>query len=128
MKPDLPQTLFVLNSTVLLTHQIDAAYWHEWNLFHLPGGNQLNLILNLPIIALVLLAFLQVATHSPRQHLCHQFLAGLGLLTVVIHSGFSLAGHPEFQQPMSLLLLAATLILSVVQLVALPPPSHGTQT
>ena len=128
MKPDLPQSLFLLNSTVLLTHQIDAAYWHEWNLFHLPGGNQLNLILNLPIIALVLLAFLQVATHSPRQRLCHQFLAGLGLLTVAIHSGFFLAGHPEFQQPMSLLLLAATLILSVVQLVALPPPSHGTQT
>ena len=128
MKPDRPQTLFLLNSTVLFTHQIDAAYWHEWNLFHLPGGNQLNLILNLPIIALVLLAFLQVATHSPRQRLCHQFLAGLGLLTVAIHSSFFLAGHPEFQQPMSLLLLAATLILSVVQLVALPPPSHGTQT
>lgn len=46
MKPDLPQILFLLNSTVLFTHQIDAAYWHEWNLFHLPGGNQLNLILN----------------------------------------------------------------------------------
>ncbi len=128
MKPDLPQTLFLLNSTVLITHQIDAAYWHEWNLFHLPGGNQLNLILNLPIIALVLLAFLQVATHSPRQRLCHQFLAGLGLLTVAIHSGFFLAGHPEFQQPMSLLLLAATLMLSVAQWMALPPASHSTQT
>jgi len=128
MKPDLPQSLFLLNSTVLLTHQIDAAYWHEWNLFHLPGGNQLNLILNLPIIALVLLAFLQVATHSPRQRLCHQFLASLGLLTVAIHSGFFLAGHSEFLQPMSLLLLAATLVLSVAQWMALPSPSHRTQT
>ena len=128
MKPDLPQTLFLLNSTVLITHQIDAAYWHEWNLFHLPGGNQLNLILNLPIIALVLLAFLQVATHSPRQRLCHQFLAGLGLLTVAIHSGFFLAGHSEFQQPMSLLLLAATLMLSVAQWVALPLASHSNHT
>ena len=128
MKPDLPQTLFLLNSTVLLTHQIDAAYWHEWNLFHLPGGNQLNLILNLPIIALVLLAFLQVATHSPQQRLCHQFLAGLGLLTVAIHSGFFLAGHPEFQQPMSLLLLAATLILSLTQWMTLPPANHSNQT
>ena len=128
MKPDLPQTLFLLNSTVLITHQIDAAYWHEWNLFHLPGGNQLNLILNLPIIALVLLAFLQVATHSPRQRLCHQFLAGLGLLTVAIHSGFFLAGHPEFQQPMSLLLLAATLILSLTQWMTLPPANHSNQT
>ena len=128
MKPDLPQSLFLLNSTVLLTHQIDAAYWHEWNLFHLPGGNQLNLILNLPIIALVLLAFLQVATRSPRQRLCHQFLASLGLLTVAIHSGFFLAGHTEFLQPMSLLLLAATLILSMAQLKNLPLAGKKHQT
>ncbi len=60
-----PEGLFLGVIAVLLTHQIDAAYWHEWNLFHLPGGNQLNLILNLPIIALALLAFLQVATRSP---------------------------------------------------------------
>lgn len=128
MQPDLPQSLFLLNSTVLLTHQIDAAYWHEWNLFHLPGGNQLNLILNLPIIALLLLAFLQVATHSPRQRLCHQFLAGLGLLTVAIHSGFFLAGHKEFLQPMSLLLLAATLMLSMAQLKTLPLAGQSQQT
>ena len=128
MKPNLPQSLFLLNSTVLFTHQIDAAYWHEWNLFHLPGGNQLNLILNLPIIALVLLAFLQVATHSLHQRLCHQFLAGLGLLTVAIHSGFLLAGHPEFLQPVSLLLLAATLILSVAELMTLPSANHSSET
>ncbi len=128
MKPDLPQTLFLLNSTVLITHQIDAAYWHEWNLFHLPGGNQLNLILNLPIIALVLLAFLQVATRSPRQRLCHQFLASLGLLTFAIHSGFFLTGHSEFRQPMSLLLLAATLMLSMAQLKNLPLAGKNHQT
>ncbi|WP_372638052.1 DUF6713 family protein, partial [Alcanivorax jadensis] len=85
-------------------------------------------ILNLPIIALVLLAFLQVATHSPHQRLCHKFLAGLGLLTVAIHSGFFLAGHPEFQQPMSLLLLAATLMLSVAQLTTLPPANRNSET
>lgn len=128
MKPDLPQILFLLNSTVLFTHQIDAAYWHEWNLFHLPGGNQLNLILNLPIIALVMFAFLQVATHSPHQRLCHRFLASLGILTVAIHSGLFLAGHTEFWQPMSLLLLAATLILSLAQLKTLPLAGQHRQT
>ncbi|MCG8393783.1 MAG: hypothetical protein MI745_11935 [Pseudomonadales bacterium] len=120
MKPSLPQTLFLLNSTVLFTHQIDAAYWHEWEMFHLPGGNQLNLLLNLPIIGVVLLAFYQVATQSPKQRLAHQFLAFLGLLTVIIHSGFFLAGHEAFLQPVSLLLLAATLILSLWQLRVLP--------
>ena len=38
------RTLFLLNATVLITHQIDAAFWHEWELFHIPGGNQVNLL------------------------------------------------------------------------------------
>ncbi|MCU6500248.1 hypothetical protein LPN04_20855 [Rugamonas sp. A1-17] len=45
------QAIFWLNAAVLATHQIDAAYWHEWELFRIPGGNQINLLLNLPIIA-----------------------------------------------------------------------------
>ncbi|WP_369817619.1 DUF6713 family protein [Alcanivorax sp. HI0083] len=83
---------------------------------------------NLPIIALVMFAFMQVATHSPHQRLCHRFLASLGILTVAIHSGFFLAGHTEFWQPMSLLLLAATLILSLAQLKTLPLAGQGPQT
>ncbi len=42
--------IFLANATVLITHQIDAAYWHEWDLFRIPGWNQVNLILNIPII------------------------------------------------------------------------------
>jgi len=46
--------LYLVNTAVLLTHQIDAAYWHEWDLFGIPGENQVNLLLNVPIIILVL--------------------------------------------------------------------------
>ncbi len=28
----------VLNLALLFGRQRDAAYWHEWNLFNLPGG------------------------------------------------------------------------------------------
>ncbi len=107
--------VFLLNATVLITHQIDAAYWHEWNLFRIPGGNQVNLLLNLPIIALVLLAFAEVVRNGRRQRQAHGLLIFLGLLTVVLHSLFFALGHDEFGQPMSLLLLAATALLSVIQ-------------
>jgi hypothetical protein len=46
--------LYLLNATVLITHQIDSAYWHEWELFRMQGGIQLNLLLNIPLIMLVL--------------------------------------------------------------------------
>jgi hypothetical protein len=46
--------LYLANATVLLSHQVDAAYWREWTLFHLPGGIQLFVLLNVPIVVAVL--------------------------------------------------------------------------
>ncbi len=107
--------VFLLNATVLLTHQIDAAYWHEWDMFHIPGGNQVNLLLNVPIIALVLAAFAEVARDGARTRQAHGLLIFLGLLTVTLHSMFFALGHEQFLQPMSLVLLVGTGLLSVLQ-------------
>lgn len=30
----------------LIVHQIDAAYWHEWEMFAVPGGTQGFLVFN----------------------------------------------------------------------------------
>ncbi len=107
--------LFMLNATILCTHQIDAAYWHEWNLFQLPGGNQLNLILNLPLVLSVFVAFSFVVMGSVHARRAHLYLVFLGFLTVTLHGLFFSWGHTEFQQPMSLVLIAATGFLSAVQ-------------
>ncbi|MDP3651222.1 MAG: hypothetical protein Q8R67_06000 [Rhodoferax sp.] len=111
--------LFLANATVLLTHQIDAAYWHEWELFRIPGGNQVNLILNIPIIALVLYAHSRVVADVHAGLGFYQLLAALGFLTVGIHGFFFWQGHTSFHQPMSIVLLAATCVLSAWQLLAL---------
>ena len=108
-----------MNAVVLCVHQIDAAYWHEWNLFRLPGGNQLNLILNLLIIASVFYAYRHVLSGSPTWRRGHAYLAFLGLLTLSLHSLFFYMGHEEFLQPMSLALIAATALLSLAQIVLL---------
>ncbi len=107
---------FIANATVLCTHQIDAAYWHEWEMFHLPGGNQLNLILNLPILASVFVACWLVASRSRQAKNAHIYLAALGGLTVTIHSGFFLFGYEQFLQSMSLVLMGATALLSTAQI------------
>ena len=113
------RALFLANATVLVTHQIDAAYWHEWELFHIPGGNQVNLLLNLPIIALVLYAQAQVARGGPAALAFYKLIAFLGVLTVAIHSLFFTQGHEAFAQPVSLGLLAGTAVLSLLQLATL---------
>lgn len=113
------QAVFLMNAAVLVTHQIDAAYWHEWELFHLPGGNQLNLLLNLPIIALVLFAQGQVRANSSLARRCYRLMIFLGFLTVAIHTAFFAFGTEAFRQPLSIALLAATCCLSLVQLLLL---------
>lgn len=30
--------LYLLNFALLFTHEIDSAYWKEWDLFGIPGG------------------------------------------------------------------------------------------
>ena len=117
MSGRLLHAVFVANATVLCVHQIDAAYWHEWELFHIPGGNQVNLLLNLPIVASVFWAYAQVATRSIRYTASHYYLAFLGFLTVSLHSVFYGLGAEEFQQPVSVALITATAILSAIQVV-----------
>lgn len=111
--------LTLANATVLLVHQIDAAYWHEWDMFRIPGGNQVNLALNLPIVALVLYAVTRTAVHAQAGARWALLIAGLGYLTFVIHAGFFLTGHEQFLQPMSIALLLATAVLSTLQVVDL---------
>ncbi len=113
------QWLFLANATVLITHQIDAAFWHEWELFRIPGGNQMNLLLNIPIIALVLYAHSRVVANIHTGLFYYKLLAALGFLTCAIHAGFILMGSASFVQPMSLALLVATFLFSAWRLLAL---------
>jgi len=111
--------LYLANGTVLLTHQIDAAYWHEWDLFGLPGGAPLFMLTNLPIVFLVLYGSRALALGRTSGVLLSWALVAAGLLAVGLHSFFLLRGHEEFGVPVSLGLLAATLLLSLAQAVLL---------
>ncbi len=35
-----PEKMYATTLTFLIAHQIDAAYWKEWEMFLLPGGIQ----------------------------------------------------------------------------------------
>jgi len=111
--------LYLANATVLLTHQMDAAYWHEWELFGLPGGLQLYLLMNLPIVWVVL-SGARAQAQEGRSGLAHSWLlVGAGLFAAGFHGVHLLRGSEAFLLPVSLGLLAATLLLSTAQAAAL---------
>jgi hypothetical protein len=112
----LAANLYLGNSIVLITHEIDSAYWHEWELFGLPGGIQLFLILHIPLLSFVLWGYRSVVLWTRGARTYSYILAFAGILAVLIHGGFLAASTPQFRSPASLALLAATLILSVWQI------------
>ncbi len=107
--------LYLINAALLITHEIDSAFWKEWALFHLPGGIQLFLVLNLLLVLVVLYGFEQVLLHTPLAKPFSLLLAGGGIFAFCAHTFFIALGHPEFRLPASLGLLAVILVVSIIQ-------------
>ena len=111
--------LYLANATVLLTHQIDAAYWHEWELFGVPGGAPVFMLTNLPIVFAVLWGARALALGRMGGLVMSWALVASGAIAIGLHGYFLLQGHEEFRTPVSLGLLGATLVLSSAQALAL---------
>ena len=111
--------IYLINLGVLATHEIDSAYWHEWNLFYIPGGIDLFLVLNLVMLLLFLYGFEKVVKWEKGAVLFSYLLAFSGIFAFVIHSYFILNGHPEFTSVISYSILLLAFIVSIVQIVLL---------
>jgi hypothetical protein len=109
--------LYSANATLLIVHEIESAYREEWNLFRLPGGISFFLIAHLPLVFLILYGLVQVEQASLAGKILSLVLALAGIFAFSIHTYFNSRGHPEFKTPISITLLAATLCVSVAQLV-----------
>lgn len=109
--------LYELNLALLITHEIDAAFWHEWELFRMPGGIQVFLVLNFALVAVFVYGLSAVLLERRSASSFSVALAGAGVLTFVLHAAFLLAGSRQFRSPVSLLLLVAIAITSSAQLI-----------
>ena len=115
IKPSLAVTLYILNGAVLLTHEIDSAYWKEWDLFGSGGGIQSFLAVNF-LMALAILVGLHQLTQGKRAgHVFALVMAASGIFAFSVHAYFLSRGRPEFALPASKIVLGATLILSPAQ-------------
>jgi hypothetical protein len=106
-------TLYAITLALLFTHQIDSAYWREWELLHIPGGPQLNLVLNLVLIAIGLAGFAAAIDGSTAGHLMSLLVAAAGVLACAIHGHFIAHGDERFRLPASIAVLGATLPASM---------------
>ena len=109
--------LYCTNATLLIVHEIDSAYREEWKLFRLPGGITFFLAVHLPLVFLILFGLVQVRQESLAGQILSLILSVAGIFAFSIHTFFNSRGHPEFKTPVSVTVLAATLMVSLAQLV-----------
>ena len=109
--------IYLLNAVVLINHEIDSAYWKEWELFRLPGGITGFLLLHFPLLAFVLYGLVLVREGSGAGLWCSLILAGGGIFAWSIHTWFIKRGRREFTTRISRFILGTTLALSLLQVV-----------
>jgi hypothetical protein len=109
-------TVAVLNLAFLITHQVDAAFWHEWDMFGIPGGIQFFDLFNLVAFAVLLACFVTVIQRRRSGYWGSIVILSTSAVVLPIHAGFALAGFTEFHLPVSMLAIAGTFALSVWQL------------
>jgi len=118
--------LYLINTVLLTVHEIDSAYWHEWQLLRIPGGIQLFLLLHLPLLGIVLYGFWCVVQWRRWARTFSYGLALVGIGAVTLHTVLMAVGNPQFRQPVSLAVLAGILIVSGVQMVVVSRLSEAS--
>jgi len=108
--------LYLTNAVLLINHEIDSAYWKEWDLFHLPGGIAGFLLLHFPLLLLIIYGMAAVARQQPSAAWFSLFLGAGGVFAFSIHTYFLKKGRVEFNQPISKFILRSTLLVSTCQM------------
>jgi hypothetical protein len=107
--------VYLVNAVFLILHEIDSAYWREWELFRLPGGATGFLLIHFPVLFLVLYGLVLVYQQAAAGLVLSLILSLAGVFAFSIHLFFIRRGRDEFRSPISLFILAATLAVSLVQ-------------
>ncbi|MDD5066460.1 MAG: hypothetical protein PHF84_05380 [bacterium] len=108
--------LYVINSVLIILHEMDSAYWQEWKLFKMKGGAAGFLFLHFPILLLLQYGLIPVYLSTRTGMIISLVLAFSGIFAFSIHTWFIKKGGAEFKTPASRIILFSTLIISFLQL------------
>ncbi|NIQ39653.1 MAG: hypothetical protein GTN81_13830 [Proteobacteria bacterium] len=107
--------LYLINSVLLIIHEIDSAYWKEWDVFGLPGGITGFLLIHFPLLVLVLYGLILVFQQAFAGLIFSLGLSVAGIFGFGIHMVLFQKGRKEFRTPISISILVAILIFSLAQ-------------
>jgi len=98
---------YLATAVLLAVHEVDSGYWREWDLFGLPGGAGLFVLLHLGIFYLLFWGYGQVLAGGPGGFWMSVLLASGAVGAGALHGAFLWWGRPEFRDPVSVAILIA---------------------
>ena len=78
-------TVYILNSTLLLLHEIESAYEKEWEILKLPGKISGFLILHIPIILVIFYGLIEIERLSMIGLILGIILGVGGIIPFLVH-------------------------------------------
>jgi hypothetical protein len=99
---------YLAAAVLLILHEMDSAFWKEWQLFKLPGGVGFFLVLHIPLYVLLLLGLAWLAREKRAGLWVAAATGAAGIAAGIIHGVFLRRGHKEFSTFISRAILYAT--------------------
>ncbi len=115
---DLLLLLYCMNSVLLILHEMDSAYWKEWELFKIPGGIEGFLVVHIPILLILFYGLLAIDNLNPIGIVISLGLSLAGLFAFGIHTYFlMIQKREEFNSRISISILLGILFVSIIELI-----------
>ncbi len=108
--------LYFINAILLICHEIESAYWKEWELFKMKGGITFFVIIHIPLLALIFYGMIELYLASVVGAIFSFVLSLGGIFAFSIHTYFIRKGNEEFTLPISRIILYSLLVISLLQI------------
>jgi len=110
---------YIVNAVLLINHEIDSAYWREWNLFNLKFMNGISsfLIIHFPVLFIILAGAVLLDRGTAAGYYFSFILCAGGIFAFLFHTWHLRKGRPEFNSLISKIILYLILFFSLLQAV-----------
>lgn len=108
--------LYLFNLIFLIIHEMESAYWKEWELFKLPFKLTGFLVIHIPAIFIFLIGLIFLYENMIAGYIIAGISSIAGIFAFLIHKIFIKKGHEEFTEGISQSILWLLFLFSILLL------------
>lgn len=110
--------IYLINSMILINHEIDSAYWQEWKLVNPNDTSDVKgfLIIHFPMLFAILFGLILIDRGLIAGYVISLIVAAGGIFAFFFHFYHLRKGRKEFNNWLSKLILILTFPISIFQI------------